>query len=105
MKLKVLEHDMLVGLNERSRSAGRKENIRPERFDVHPRQHYPINAEIEHEWNGVPDMRVCVVLNIRAGQTFWVDVTPEEFAAIPEFDVSELEWEAVMCTGNPPRTA
>ena len=48
-------------------------------------------------------MRVCVVLNIRAGQTFWLDVTPEEFAAIPEVDVSELEWEAVMCTGNPPR--
>ena len=28
--------------------------------------------------------------------------TPEEFAAVPEMDATELEWEAVMCAGNPP---
>ncbi|MBI2907523.1 MAG: hypothetical protein HYX92_07720 [Chloroflexi bacterium] len=45
---------------------------------------------------------MCVVLRRYTGQTAWLDVSFDEFAAIPEIDVSEDEWEVAMCAGTPP---
>lgn len=62
---------------------------------------YPINYhEIRHR-KGTDEVRVSVVLNL-AGQTAFLDITPEEFAAIPEVAVLFDVWEGVMCAGNPP---
>ena len=100
-KLKFLDLEALQALNENSIRAGRSQHLHPDRLLKLKRGRYNLNFQVEHEWAGRSDVRVCVVLNIN-GQTAWLDISPEEFAAVPEMDATELEWEAVMCAGNPP---
>jgi hypothetical protein len=102
MKLRVLDHQTLVALNRSSIRAGRSQNLRAEQIPTRPHDHYWINAHTVRERDGQQVVRVCVVLDLRSGETAWLDVSPEEFARIPEIEVSEFVWEAVMCTGNPP---
>ena len=45
---------------------------------------------------------MCVDLSLNTGQTAWLDVSTEEFTAIPEVEVPYLEWTVAMCAGNPP---
>ena len=101
-RLRVFDHQTLLMLNESSLRAGRGQNLGAEQIPVTPRNRYWLNAHMSRERDGQQEVRVCVVLSLHSGQTAWLDVSPEEFSAIPEIDVSEFEWEAVMCTGNPP---
>lgn len=102
MKLmKILNHEVLVQLNENSQRAGRHKNIRTEWLQGVPRERYHVTYYTVHEWAGQHDVRVCVVLNSQ-GRTAWMDVSPEEFRSIPQVEVSEEEWESAMCAGTPP---
>jgi len=100
-KLKVLDHETLVMLNRSSIQAGRSQNLRPEQLPTNPQERYPVNFHTVHQRGGQQDIRMCVVLDT-AGQTAWLDVSSEEFAAIPEVEISELIWGATMCAGTPP---
>jgi hypothetical protein len=63
-----------------------------------------INFHLDHMWKGEKDVRLSVIL--RPGVlTAWLDVSLEEYAAIPEVQMSEVEWEAAVCVGMPPWTA
>lgn len=99
--LKVLDHQTLVRLNESSIQAGRSQSLRPTQLPTDPQGRHPVNFHRVHEWAGQQDIRMCVVLTV-GGQTAWLDVSSEEFAAIPEIGVSEVVWGATMCAGNPP---
>ena len=45
------------------------------------------------------------MLDMSAGKTVWLDMSPHEFAGIPELELSEDEWETAMCAGTPPQVA
>lgn len=98
--MKQLDYRMLVMLNESSIREGRRQNLPPERMPNKLHAPYLVNFNMVHEWEGRRDIRMSVVLTPR-GQTAWLDVSPEEFAAIPEVELSELEWEAAICPGIP----
>ena len=102
MKIKVLDHETLLALNESSIRAGRSQNLRPHHLPAKPRDRYWINTHMPRERDGLQEVRFCVVLRIFGGETAWLDVSPEEFAAIPEVDLPVAEWEPAMCAGNPP---
>ena len=101
-KIRVLDHETLLALNESSIRAGRYQFMRPHHLPDNPRDRYWINAHMNRERDGRPEVRVCVVLRIYGGETAWLDLSPEEFAAIPEIDVPVEEWEVALCAGNPP---
>ncbi|MCH7705520.1 MAG: hypothetical protein IIB33_00535 [Chloroflexi bacterium] len=101
MKMKALDHDMLLTLNKSSIQAKRRQNLRPEQMPSRPQERYWINAHTFQERDDVQDIRICVVLDMDTSQTAWLDVSPSEFAAIQELDVSVAEWETAMCAGTP----
>ncbi len=100
IKMKILDYQTLLKLNESSIRAGRKQNLLPEQIPNEPRGRYMVNFRFDHEWAGQRDTRMSVVLKPGA-QSVWLDVSPEEFAAVPQIEVSELEWEAAVCVGIP----
>ena len=100
-KLKEMDYPTLVALNERSIRAGRRQNLSPRRMPSQLHEPYMVNHHVVHEWEGRQDIRMSVVLT-SGGQTAWLDVSPEEFDAIPEVELSELDWEAAICPGTPP---
>lgn len=102
MKMKVIDHTTLLGLNESSIQAGRSQNLRPERISGEPQGRYWINEHTVRERDGQKEVRMCVVLSLYGGQTVWMDVSSDEFTAIPEIEVSDDEWETAMCAGTPP---
>lgn len=100
IKMKVLDQQRLLMLNESSIHAGHKQNLQPEQLsDVHRRQ-YIVNFHFDHKWGELRDVRMSVILKPGA-LTAWLDVSPEEYDAIPEIEMSELEWEAAVCVGTP----
>ena len=101
--MKILDHQRLVLLNESSIRAGRKQNLRPEQIPPDPLRQYMVNFHFDHEWQGQRDVRLSVVLKPGA-ETAWLDVSAEEYSAIPQIQVSELDWEAAVCVGVPPWT-
>ena len=101
MKLKVLDHEMLLRLNESSIRAGRNQNLGPNKLPASPRDRYWVNTHMVRERDGQREVRMCVVLRSYGGQTAWLDVSSQEFAAIPEIDLSVVEWEVALCAGNP----
>ncbi len=100
MKMKILDYQTLVMLNESSIHAGRKQNLRAEQIPADPQRQYIVNFHFEHVWTDGRDIRLSVILKPGV-QTAWLDVSPQEFATIPEFDMSELDWEAAVCVGTP----
>jgi len=100
IKMKMMDYDLLLRLNESSLRAGRKQNLRTERIPGDTARRYVVNFNFDHEWSGGQDVRMSVILK-PAETTAWLDVSSEEFAAIPEFEVSELEWESAVCVGTP----
>ena len=100
MKMKMLDYQRLMTLNESSIRAGRKQNLQPEQMPSNPHRQYPVNFHMEHEWAGQRDIRMSVILKPGV-QTVWLDVSPQEYATIPEVEMSELEWEAAVCVGTP----
>ncbi len=101
MKMKALDHDMLLTLNESSVQARRSQNLRPEQLPSRPQDRYWITTHTVQEQDDVQEVRICVVLDMDTSQTAWLDVSPNEFAAIQELDVSLAEWETAMCAGTP----
>ncbi len=100
IKMKVLDYRGLVTLNESSIRAGRKQNLRPEQMRGDRRRRYIVNFRFDHKWEDLQDIRLSVVLKPGV-LTAWLDVSPEEYDAIPEVEMSELEWEAAVCVGTP----
>jgi hypothetical protein len=97
MKLKSLDHDTLVALNDSSIRAGFKQNLRPDRISHNPQPRYLVNLHRETQhW-----IRISVVLDV-GGRTAWLDVSRDEFESIPIIEVSDHDWGAAMCAGTPP---
>jgi hypothetical protein len=103
MKMMVFDHEMLMELNESSVRAGRNQNLRPDQLPPEPQDRYWINAHLDRERDGQPEIRLCIVMNLSTSRTVWLDVSPEEFVAIPEVEVPLGEWETAMCAGTPRR--
>ncbi len=99
--MKVLDHEMLVTMNESSIRAGRNQHLRPGRVPAEPQNCYWININIDRERDGHQEVRVCVVLSLVTCQTAWLDLSPEEYNTIPEIDVHLMDWETAMCAGTP----
>ena len=104
IKMKVLDHERLARLNESSIQAGRKQHLRPEQIPSDPDGQYIVNFHFDHKWEDIQDIRMSVILKLGV-LTVWLDVSPEEYSAIPEVEMSELEWEAAVCVGTPRWTA
>ena len=103
IKMKMLDHNSLVILNESSIRAGRKQYLSPEQVPNNPDGQYIVNFRFDHEWNGIRDIRMSVIL--KTGEvTAWLDVSPKEYDAIAEIEMSEEEWEVAVCVGTPPWT-
>ena len=100
MKMKVLDYQRLTMLNESSIRAGRNQNLQPERMPGDRNRQYIVNFHFDHEWGDQSDIRMSVILKPGV-QTVWLDVSPQEYADIPEVEMSELEWEAAVCVGTP----
>lgn len=100
IKMKVLDQRTLVMLNESSIRAGRKQNLRAEQLPSDHRRQYIVNFHFDHKRGDLRDVRMSVILNPGV-LTAWLDVSPEEYAAVPEVEMSELEWEAAVCVGTP----
>ncbi|MBI4202231.1 MAG: hypothetical protein HY532_03845 [Chloroflexi bacterium] len=101
MKLKMLDHPTLVRLNQSSIGAGRRQHLPPELLAKASQTRYPVNLAVHRQRDGQHEVRLSVVLDA-AGQSAWLDVSPQEFSAIPEVEVIFDVWEGVMCAGNPP---
>ncbi len=102
--MKVLDYQRLVALNESSIRAGRKQHIKPEQIPADTGKTYTVNFHFDHEWGGGKDVRMSVILKLGV-LTVWLDVSQDEYDAIPDVLMSELEWEAAVCVGVPPWTA
>ncbi len=100
IKMKVLDYQRFVMLNESSILAGRKQNLPPDQLESEHRMQYIVNFHFDHKWEDLQDVRMSVILKPGA-LTIWLDVSPEEYDAIPEVGMSELEWEAAVCVGTP----
>lgn len=100
IKMKVLDYQRLTMLNGSSIRAERNQNLPPERMPGDRDRQYIVNFHFDHQWGGQSDTRMSVILKPGV-QTVWLDVSPEEYADIPEVEMSELEWEAAVCVGTP----
>ncbi len=101
--MKVLDYPMLVKLNESSIRAGRKQNLKPEQMYLDKNRQYIINFHFDHELQGKKDIRLSVIMEPGV-RTAWLDISPEEYEAILEVQMLELDWEAAVCVGIPPWT-
>ncbi len=97
--MKILDRAGLLRLNENSLRAQRKQNLKTEQIPDDSRRRFIVNFHFDHEWKDIRDVRLSVIL--KPGVTAWLDVSAEEYAAIPEFELSELDWEAAVCVGTP----
>jgi len=102
--MKVLDHERLARLNESSIRTGRKQHLKPEQIPTDTGKTYTVNFHFDHEWGGGKDVRMSVILKLGV-LTVWLDVSQDEYDAIPDVLMSELEWEAAVCVGVPPWTA
>ncbi len=100
VKMKVLDYQRLLALNESSIQAGRKQNLKAEQVPSGCRGQYIVNFHFDHKWGTLRDVRMSVILKPGV-TTAWLDVSSEEYDAIPEVEMSELEWEAAVCVGTP----
>lgn len=100
IKLKVLDYQTLVMLNESSIRDGRKQHLQSELMPSDRDRKYIVNFHFDHQWAGGRDIRMSIILKPGV-LTAWLDVSPEEYNAIPETEMSELEWEAAVCVGTP----
>ena len=100
IKMKILDQQRLVMLNESSIRVGRKQKLRPEQIPSDPDKQYIVNFHFDHQWGDQRDVRMSVILKPGV-LTAWLDVSQKEYDAIPEFELSELEWEAAVCVGTP----
>ncbi len=100
IKMKVFDRPNLVTLNESSRQAKRKQNLTDEQLTVNLREQYIVNFHFDHKWRDNEDIRLSVILK-PGTLSAWLDVSIEEYQAITEVEMSEMEWEAAVCVGIP----
>ena len=105
MKMRVLDHQTLLKLNHNSIQAKRRQNLPLAVLPAQPQNRYWITYHNVLERNGHQEVRLCVLLDLFVGNTAWLDVSSDEYAAIPETDVSDQEWETAMCAGTPPQVS
>ena len=104
MRMRALDHQNLVRLNLSSIAAGRSQHLDPEHMPARPPDdRYLITYHNVRDHDGRREIRVCIVFDLFTGQTAWLDVSRDEFAAMPEADVSIWDWETAMCAGTPPQ--
>lgn len=103
MKMRVIDHETLLRLNHSSVQAKRSQNLPLVKLSAQPQARYWITYHSVHERTGHQDVRLCVVLDIFSSDAAWLDVSNDEFTAIPLVDVPDAEWESVMCAGTPPQ--
>ena len=104
VKMKYLDTDLLRRLNQSSQSSGRSQNLSPEQISEAGRGRNLVNFHFDHAWQDLHDVRLSVIL-IPGELTAWLDVSAEEYAAIPDVEMSELDLEAAVCVGTPRWTA
>ncbi len=102
--MKVIDHQRLVALNQSSIRAGRKQNLQADQMPAYSGKRFIVNFHFDHKWESQQDVRMSVILKPGV-LTAWLDVSLEEYDAIPVVQMSELEWEAAVCVGTPPWTA
>lgn len=100
MKMKILDQQTLLALNQSSVQAGRRQNLSPEQLSPDAPERSWLTTHLERAEE--QEVRVCVVLDLFRGRTAWLDLSTREFLDIPEVDVSEEDWETAMCAGTPP---
>jgi hypothetical protein len=100
VKMKYLDTDLLRRLNQSSLSSGRSQHLSQEQVSDAGRDRYLVNFHFDHACKSVPDIRLSIIL-IPGVLTAWLDISTDEFAALPEVELSELEWEAAVCVGVP----
>ena len=98
--MKVLDYQTLIALNESSVRAGRKQNLKAEQMPTDSGKQYIVNFHFDHQWKDQRDVRMSVILKPGV-LTAWLDVSTEEYKAIREVEMPELEWEAAVCVGVP----
>ncbi len=101
MKMKAVDHDTLLMLNQSSIQAKRSQNLRPEQVPSKPQETYWITVHSVQEQDDVQAVRMCVVLDVDNSQTAWLDVSTNEFEDIQELELSLADWEVAMCAGTP----
>ena len=101
MKMKAVDHDTLLMLNQSSIQAKRSQNLRPEQVPSKPQDTYWITVHTVKEQDDVQAVRMCVVLDVDNSQTAWLDVSTNEFEDIQELELSLADWEVAMCAGTP----
>ncbi|MBI4330647.1 MAG: hypothetical protein HY673_05155 [Chloroflexi bacterium] len=99
--MKVLDHETLVALNQSSIRAGRKQSLRAEQIPPDQGKRFLVNFHFDHEWAGGRDVRLSIILKPGA-ITAWLDLSQDEYDALPQVEMNELEWEAAVCVGVPP---
>ncbi len=100
VKMKVMDYQSLLKLNQSSINAGRKQNLRLELLPAEQDQPFIANFHFDHQCRDFRDVRLSVILKPGI-LTAWLDVSQEEYEVIPEVELSELDWEAAVCVGIP----
>lgn len=100
VKMKVLDFNKLIELNESSIHAARKQHLGPGQIPNNSNAQYLINFHFDHAWDEQQDVRLSIILK-PGTLTAWLDVSCEEYTSIPEVELSELDWEAAVCVGVP----
>ena len=98
--MKVLDYESLLRLNESSIRDRRRHNLPPEKLPVDRDRRYIVNFHFDHEYGDLHDVRMSVILKPGV-LTAWLDVSHEEYAAVPDVEMTELEWESAVCVGTP----
>ncbi len=81
-KKKFMDYKILTYLNESSVNDGRNRNFWMENLPVNKEHYFPVVFAMNHNDS---EMRLKLVLN-EQGETGWLDVSFEEFDALPEYD-------------------
>jgi hypothetical protein len=100
IKMKILDYRLLKALSESSQRANRKQFLTAEKLPLESGKQYIVNFHFDHQVKDTYDVRMSVVTKPGV-ETVWLDVSEEEFTAIPEIELSEPEWEAAVCVGIP----
>jgi len=81
-KKKFMDYKILTYLNESSVNDGRNRNFWMENLPVNENHYFPVVFSMNHNDS---EMRLKLVLN-EQGDTGWLDVSFEEFDALPEYE-------------------
>ncbi|MBI4312853.1 MAG: hypothetical protein HY681_13890 [Chloroflexi bacterium] len=102
MRLKVMDRQMLLALNDSSIKAGHKHALAHAQTAPTAEGRYWVSSHLERNGGGEAEVCACVVLDLQKTLAAWLDMTKEAFDAIPYREVDLIEWETVVCVGDIP---